>query len=77
MLTHQIEFRPEHDEQFFEQLPPSSAVFALRGEPAGAEAYISKTANLRRRARRLLGLAVKPRPSPDARNPRPMPPLAG
>ena len=67
MLTHQIEFRPEHDEQFFEQLPPSSAVFALRGEPAAAEAYISKTANLRRRARRLLGLAVKPpAPSPDA-----------
>ena len=67
MLTHQLEFRPEHDEQFFEQLPPSSAVFALRGEPAAAEAYISKTANLRRRARRLLGLAVKPpAPSPDA-----------
>ena len=67
MLTHQLEFRPEHDEQFFEQLPPSPAVFALRGEPAAAEAYIGKTANLRRRARRLLGLAVKPAaPSLDA-----------
>ena len=66
VLTHQLEFRPEHDEQLFEQLPSSSAVFALRGEPA-AEAYISKTANLRRRARRLLGAPVKPpAPSPDA-----------
>jgi hypothetical protein len=55
-----LEFRPEADEQFFEQLPASAAVFALRGEPAGSEAYISKTANLRRRARRLLASPVKP-----------------
>ena len=60
MLTRHLEFRPESDEQFFEQLPASPAVFALRGEQAGAEAYISKTANLRRRARRLLALPVKP-----------------
>jgi len=56
-----LEFRPESDEQFFEQLPTSPAVFALRGEQAGAEAYISKTANLRRRARRLLALPASPR----------------
>ena len=60
MLT-PLEFRPESDEQFFEQLPASPAVFALRGEQAGAEAYISKTANLRRRARRLLALPAAPR----------------
>jgi hypothetical protein len=60
VLTHRLEFRPESDEQFFEQLPASPAVFALRGEPVGAEAYISKTANLRRRARRLLAVPAKP-----------------
>jgi excinuclease UvrABC nuclease subunit len=60
VLTRHLEFKPESDEQFFEQLPASPAVFALRGEQAGAEAYISKTANLRRRARRLLALPAKP-----------------
>ena len=58
MLTHHLEFRPEDDEQFFDALPASPAVFALRGESADAEAYISKTANLRRRARRLLAASV-------------------
>lgn len=53
-MSHRLEFRPESDEQFFELLPPAPAVFALRGEQEQAEAYISKTANLRRRARRLL-----------------------
>jgi excinuclease UvrABC nuclease subunit len=60
VLTRHLEFRPESDEQFFEQLPASPAVFALRGEQAGAEAYISKTANLRRRARRLLAPTLLP-----------------
>jgi excinuclease UvrABC nuclease subunit len=55
---HHLEFRPEGDEQFFDALPASPAVFALRGESADAEAYISKTANLRRRARRLLATTV-------------------
>jgi len=58
VLTHHLEFRPEGDEQFFDALPASPAVFALRGESADAEAYISKTANLRRRARRLLATSV-------------------
>ncbi len=58
MLTHHLEFRSEGDEQFFAALPASPAVFALRGESADAEAYISKTANLRRRARRLLATSV-------------------
>ena len=67
MLTRRLEFRPENDEQFFEQLPASPAVFALRGEQAAAEAYISKTANLRRRARRLLAVPFPRRVgSPDS-----------
>jgi hypothetical protein len=71
VLKYRLEFRPESDEQFFEQLPASPAVFALRGEQAAAEAYISKTANLRRRAWRLLAdtsmkLPAQPHPaSPD------------
>jgi excinuclease ABC subunit C len=70
VLTHRFEFRPESDEQFFAQLPASPAVFALRGEQAGAEAYISKTANLRRRARRLLASPAKPRAEdPDSTAP--------
>jgi len=72
VLTYRLEFRPEGDEQFFQQLPASAAVFALRpaapqagavhgaDEQASAEAYISKTANLRRRARRLLAAPAKP-----------------
>ena len=44
------------DEEFFLSLPARPAVFALRAEQAGAEPYVSKTANLRRRLQRLLGL---------------------
>ena len=61
VLSHRLEFHPEDDEQFFAQLPDAPAVFALRGEQAQSEAYISKTANLRRRARRLL---AQPAPIP-------------
>jgi hypothetical protein len=52
-----IEFAPEHDEEFFAALPASPAVFVLRAKLAGAEPYVSKTANLRRRLQRLLGAA--------------------
>ncbi len=38
-------------------LPATAAVFVLRASAAGAEPYVSKTANLRRRMRRLLGVA--------------------
>ena len=58
MLTHRLEFRPELpelDDPFFAALPLAAAVFALRGAESEAEPYVSKTANLRRRARRLLG----------------------
>jgi hypothetical protein len=49
-----IEFEAEHDAEFFAGLPASPAVFALRPKPAGAEPYVSKTTNLRRRLQRLL-----------------------
>lgn len=56
MLTQRLEFRPENAD-FFSQLPSAPAVFLLRGEDQRAEPYVSKTANLRRRALRLLGPA--------------------
>ena len=52
MLAHHLTFSPEHNEDFFQQLPPAAAVFLLRGD---GEPYVSKTANLRRRLLRLLG----------------------
>ncbi len=52
MLAHKLTFSPECDEDFFQQLPASAAVFVLRGD---GEPYVSKTANLRRRLLRLLG----------------------
>jgi len=49
----QIPFQPEADTAVFESLPAKPAVFTLRGQP-GAEPYVSKTADLRRRLKRLL-----------------------
>jgi len=43
--------------EWFAALPALSAVFVLRARIAGGEAYVSKTANLRRRLQRLLGIA--------------------
>jgi hypothetical protein len=50
-----IDFEAEQDEAFFAALPATSAVFVLRAKSVGAEPYVSKTANLRRRLQRLLG----------------------
>lgn len=55
MLSERFEFTPERDDEVFGAIPPGPAVFALRGEDAAAEPYVSKTANLRRRLQRLLG----------------------
>ncbi|HEY7351305.1 MAG TPA: hypothetical protein VH596_00935 [Terriglobales bacterium] len=62
MLARSLTFSPEHDELFFQELPAAPAVFLLRtAEPeqadrnVHAEAYVSRTANLRRRLQRLLG----------------------
>ncbi len=52
-----IDFEAEQDEAFFAALPATCAVFVLRAKSIGAEPYVSKTANLRRRLQRLLGAA--------------------
>ena len=53
MLPNPLEFDAAHDQEIFASIPAAPAVFVLRGE-AGAEPYVSKTANLRRRLVRLL-----------------------
>jgi len=55
VLTERLEFAPERDAVVFSAVPAAPAVFLLRGADANAEPYVSKTANLRRRLRRLLG----------------------
>jgi excinuclease ABC subunit C len=52
-----IEFAVEHEAEFFAALPATPAVFVLRANAAGAEPYVSKTTNLRRRLQRLLSMA--------------------
>ncbi len=54
MLTERLEFAPERDAEIFAGVPAAAGVFLLRGEQVGAEPYITKTANLRRRLQRLL-----------------------
>ena len=54
MLTERLEFFPERDVEAFAAVPAAAGVFLLRGQSAGAEPYITKTANLRRRLQRLL-----------------------
>jgi excinuclease UvrABC nuclease subunit len=56
VLHEGVEFAAGQDEAL-EAIPAASAVFLLRPDAAGSEPYISKTANLRRRLRRLLGPA--------------------
>jgi len=51
------QFAPEQDAEFFAALPTAPAVFVLRPNTPGAEPYVSKTANLRRRLQRLLSAA--------------------
>jgi excinuclease ABC subunit C len=55
MLAERLEFVPERDTEIFASVPAAPAVFLLRGSDPGSEPYVSKTANLRRRLRRLLG----------------------
>jgi excinuclease ABC subunit C len=55
VLTQRLEFTPERDAEVFAAVPAASAVFLLRSDDPQAEAYVSKTANLRRRLQRLLG----------------------
>jgi excinuclease UvrABC nuclease subunit len=53
MLPQRLIFEPEHDAEFFAEVPAKPAVFLLRGE--SGEPYVSKSSNLRRRVQRLLG----------------------
>jgi excinuclease UvrABC nuclease subunit len=55
VLTEHIEFTPDRAEETFASAPAAPGVFLLRGNDPGAEPYVSKTANLRRRLIRLLG----------------------
>jgi excinuclease ABC subunit C len=59
VLTTRLEFIPEHDAELFAAVPAAPAIFLLRGEDAHAEPYVSKTANLRRRLQRLLGVPTE------------------
>lgn len=59
MLTHRLEFVPERDAEVFAAVPAAPAIFLLRSSDPRAEPYASKTANLRRRLQRLLGLPTE------------------
>ena len=56
MLTERVEFISARDAEIFEAIPATPAIFLLRGPDSQAEPYVSKTANLRRRLLRLLGV---------------------
>src|ERR1700730_3611517 len=57
-LDASAEFNAEHDGEFFAAVPARPAVFAIdpRAELTGAQPYLLRTANLRQRLSRLLGL---------------------
>jgi excinuclease ABC subunit C len=55
VLSTRLEFAPCQDADLFAQLPAAPAVFSLRADDPGAEPYVTKTANLKRRLQRLLG----------------------
>jgi len=59
VLSHQLEFTPAQDADVFASVPVAPAVFLLRGEDPQSEPYVSKTANLRRRLQRLLGVPTE------------------
>ena len=59
MLTNRAEFVPAADAEVFLTIPATPAVFLLRGDDPQSEPYASKTANLRRRVQRLLGLPTE------------------
>ncbi len=57
MLTERLEFVAERDADIFSRAPAAPAVFLLRGDDPQSEPYVSKTASLRRRLMRLLGVS--------------------
>ena len=58
MLAESLEFVPANHTQLV-AVPAASAIFLLRGDDPQSEPYISKTANLRRRLQRLLGVPAE------------------
>jgi len=59
VLAERLEFVPQRDLEILASIPAASAVFSLHGADEHAEPYISKTANLRRRLHRLLGIPTE------------------
>jgi excinuclease ABC subunit C len=59
VLTQRCEFVPASDAEIFAAAPAAPAVFLLRGDDPQSQPYVSKTANLRRRLQRLLGLPTE------------------
>lgn len=53
-FQHRVEFHPEASDDLLRAIPAAPGVFALRGEQANSEPYLTRTADLRRRLRRLL-----------------------
>ena len=53
-FEHRIDFSPENADEILRAIPAAPGVFALRGEDPAAEPYLTRTADLRRRLRRLL-----------------------
>jgi len=53
-FQHRIEFLPEDADDLLRAIPAAPGVFALRGEAENSEPYLTRTADLRRRLRRLL-----------------------
>jgi excinuclease ABC subunit C len=53
-FQNRIEFFPENSEALLRAIPAAPGVFALRGEAENSEPYLTRTADLRRRLRRLL-----------------------
>ncbi|MBW4038279.1 MAG: excinuclease ABC subunit C [Acidobacteria bacterium] len=53
-FDHSIEFLPGSSDDLLRTIPAGPGVFALRGADAAAQPYLSRTADLRRRLRRLL-----------------------
>ncbi len=53
-FEHSIAFSPESAAEVLRGIPAQAGVFALRGEDAGAEPYLTRAADIRRRLHRLL-----------------------
>jgi len=53
-FQHRIEFLPAKADETLRAIPAAPGVFSLRGEAENSEPYLTRTADLRRRLRRLL-----------------------